>query len=128
MSRAMAAELGLELNQAEQYKRTYGLDGKQLQGKVRNVLLPVFATISNELRKGMQFYAGEQGKKISRVVLSGGGAYLPEMVRQLAMELGVEVVVGNPFANVAMDATQQKRIGSIGAVFGVAVGLALRGL
>lgn len=128
LSRAMAAELGLELNQAEQYKRTYGLDGAQLQGRVRNTLLPVFATIESELRKGMQFYAGEQGKKISRVILSGGGAYLPDAVRQLAADLGIEVVVGNPLAAIAQDATQQKRIGSMGAVFGVAVGLALRGL
>lgn len=128
LSRAMASELGLELNQAEQYKRTYGLDGTQLQGRVRNTLLPVFATIENELRKGMQFYAGEQGRKISRIILSGGGAYLPDGVRQLAADLGLEVVVGNPLSAVAVDPTQQKRIGSMGAVFGVAVGLALRGL
>ena len=128
LSRAMAKELGLEVNQAEQYKRTYGLDPRQLQSKVRNTLLPVFASLVNELRKGMQFYAGEQGKKIVRIILSGGGAYLPEMVRELAAGLGVEVLVGNPWAGIEMDATQQKRVGGIGAVFSVAMGLALRGI
>ncbi len=128
LTRAMASELGLEVNQAEQYKRTYGLDPGQLQGKVRNTLLPVFASLTNELRKGMQYYAGEQGKKIARIVVSGGGAYLPTMVRELAANLGVEVVSGNPLQGVEMDANQQKRIGGIGAVFGIATGLALRGL
>lgn len=128
LSRALANELGLEPLQAEQYKRTYGLDGNQLQGKVRKALLAVFQSILGEIRKAMYFYTTNRRGKIGRVVLSGGGSYLPEFTGELARELGVEVVVANPFAGIAMDPRQQKRIGGVGAVFSVAIGLAMRGI
>lgn len=128
VSRALASELGLELAQAEQYKRTYWLDARQLQGKVRNTLLPIMGTLFLEMKKMAQMYTGSSQGKLRQVVLSGGGAYLPEISGDITRELGAEVVIGNPFAGVKLDERQVKRLGGVGAVFAVAVGLALRGL
>ena len=128
LSRVLATDLGLKPSQAEQYKRAYGLDGSQLQGKVRKSLAPVFTSIVGEVRKAIHFYSSSRKGKIGRVVLAGGGAYLPEITSELARELGMEVVVANPFVRVSIDGAQQKRIGGIGAVFSVAVGLAMREL
>lgn len=126
LSRVLANELGLESNQAEQYKRTYGLDANQLQGRVRNSLLTVFNTLVVEIKKAMHFYASKSDQKLRRVILSGGGAYLPEVTSELAKSLGLEVVVGDPFMGVEMNQVQRQRIGQIQAVFSVAMGLAKR--
>ena len=128
MSRALATELGLEIAQAEQYKRSYGLNENQLQGKVKKALLPVFNSVVGEIRKIIHFYSTKRKGKFSRIVLSGGGAYLPEISTDLARELGVEVVLGNPFAGVEMKEDQRKKVAPITAVFSVAVGLARREL
>ncbi len=128
LSRTLASDLGLEVAQAEQYKRTYGLDQRQLQGKVTNALLPVVNTLSEEMRKAIQFYTTNKTGKINQVILSGGGAYLPQLTGELAKALGIEVLVGDPFLGMTMDDQQRKRIGGIASVFSVAVGLAMRGL
>lgn len=126
LTRVLTTELGLEVTQAEQYKRSYGLEPKQLQGKVRLSLMNVFASIASELKKAQHFYVSNYSGTITRVVLTGGGAYLPEITVELAKELGVEVIVGDPFLNLNLTPKQRQRIGGIAAVFSVAVGLALR--
>lgn len=126
LSRTLVNELGLEFSQAESYKRTYGLDSKQLQGRVRKGLLPVFTSLIEEIRTAINFYASNRQRHVGRLVLSGGGAYLPEIASEFASNLGIEVVIGNPFNGIAISPEQQKRLGGIGAVFAVAVGLSLR--
>ncbi|MBI2009960.1 MAG: type IV pilus assembly protein PilM [Candidatus Chisholmbacteria bacterium] len=126
LTRALAADLGLEVASAEQYKRTYGLDKNQLQGKVRTSLLGVFSSLVSEFKKAQHFYASTYSGGIRRLILSGGGAYLPEVTSTLASELGVEVVIGDPFAALNLTPQQRQRLGGIGAVFTVAVGMALR--
>jgi len=128
LSRAVANDLNLQITQAEQYKRTYGLDAAQLQGKVRGVLVPVFRSLVGEVRKAMYFYTTSRKGKVGRIILSGGGAYLPQITAELAREVGVEVILGDPFGKVVMSERQKKRIGGIGSVFSVAVGLAMRAL
>lgn len=126
LTRVLASDLGLEMTQAEQYKRTYGLDKKQLQGKMQAALLGVFSSLMSEFKKAQHFYSSTYSGAISRLVLSGGGAYLPEVTTTLASELGVEVVIADPFSNLTLAPPQRQRLGGIAAVFTVAVGMALR--
>lgn len=97
MSRALSQSLGLPLTQAEEYKRTYGLQENQLEGKVRKGLLIVMDSLVREMRKAMEFQLASRKSVVNRVVVTGGGAYLPELVVYLSGVLGgVEVVLGNP--------------------------------
>ncbi len=100
LTRALAQALSLPLPQAEEYKRTYGLDATQLEGKVRTGLLLVLDQIVNEMRKAMEYHLSSRKSHVTRIVLSGGGAYLPELPGYLS-ELfgGIEVVVADPFAS-----------------------------
>jgi Tfp pilus assembly PilM family ATPase len=56
LSRSVAQGLNVSMVQAEEYKRTYGLMADQLEGKVREVLVPVVDTIAEEIKKAIHYY------------------------------------------------------------------------
>lgn len=99
LTKALEQTLSLDTTQSEQYKRTYGLDDAQFQGKVREALLPAVRLLVGEMKKAMQFFSNQNPQAaIARVVLSGGTAMLPGIVQFVTSELGVEVLVSAPFA------------------------------
>jgi len=123
LTRAIESGLGLDASRAEEYKRTYGLDGAQLEGKVRGAMLPVMERVLSEIRKTLQFFATQRsGVAVQRVILSGGSAHLPGLATYMAELLALEVVVGNPFEGM------EGRVKLPGdyAAYSVCVGLAER--
>ena len=93
LTKTLAQSINLEEVQAEQYKRTYGLNEAQFQGKVREALLPSTDTLIAEMVKAIQFYAHESVQdQIKRVLLCGGSASLPGLVEYVTKKLGVEVL------------------------------------
>lgn len=125
MTRALSQALALPLPQAEEYKRTYGLDEKQMEGKVRSALLVVLDTVVSEIRKAMEYHLSSRKTRVTRIVLSGGGAYLPQLSGYLSQVFGgLEVVVGDPLAvgkpNRGVTLPRER------AVYSVSVGLAER--
>ncbi len=125
LSRALSQSLGLALPQAEEYKRTYGLQDNQLEGKVKTGLRIVLDTMVAEMRKAMEYHMAKKKTLVNRIVLSGGGAYLPELPSYLTNLFGnVEVVVADPFA--LAKPARGIIVPKERAVYGVAVGLAQR--
>jgi type IV pilus assembly protein PilM len=103
LTRALSQALTFPLPQAEEYKRTYGLDGRQFEGKIKAALMPVVMSLVSESRKAIEYYASQYKSQIARIVLSGGGAYLPEFVTHISGEFpGIEVVVADPFTKFSM--------------------------
>lgn len=100
LTKALEQALGLDATQSEQYKRTYGLDATQFQGKVREALVPAARILVSEMRKAIQFFTNQNPQEsVKRVVLSGGTAILPGFVQYMTDELGTEVLVAAPFTN-----------------------------
>jgi len=127
-TRAVAQGLGIDLRQAEEYKRTYGLSSKHLEGKVKGALDTVFRLVVEEMRKAIQFYQSEeQGDAPTSLVVSGGTAGMPEAVSVLTKQLGIEVMIGNPFIKVNVDPQAAKSLSGYAPLYSIAVGLALRG-
>jgi type IV pilus assembly protein PilM len=126
-TRAIETILGLDVVQAEQYKNTYGFSQSQLDGKLLAAMQPVLTSISGEIKKTIDFYISKHaGEGIRSVVLSGGVASLPDVISAFSSQLGMEVVVGNPFERVILDPAQQKALVGQGSFYSVAVGLAQR--
>ncbi len=126
MTRALAKSLSLELVQAEQYKRTYGLREDEFEGKVREAILLVLDKVVDETKKAMEFFANTYNKQIKRILLSGGGAYMPELSSYLTSKFPkIEVVVADPFVKAKND-PQKLHLPEVRAVYGVVVGLAKR--
>lgn len=125
LTRALSQSLSLPLPQAEEYKRTYGLDPAQLEGKIRTGLLIVLDSVVSEMRKAMEYHLSTRGTHVGRIVLTGGGAYLPQLTNHLSQIFGgIEVVVGDPFAQAKPG--RGVVIPRERAVYGVVAGLSLR--
>lgn len=125
LTRALSQSLALPLPQAEEYKRTYGLDETKLEGKVRSGLLLVLDPIISEIRKAMEYHLSTRKTNVTRIILSGGGAYMPALGSQLSKSFGgIEVLLADPFA-----VAKQSRGVAIPRekpVYSVAVGLSQR--
>jgi type IV pilus assembly protein PilM len=99
LTKALETSIGLDIAQAEEYKRSYGLDGSQFQGKVRDALTTPVNMLLGEIRKSIQFYTNQNPQQpVQRIVMSGGTAMLPGLVQHITNELGVEVLISSPFA------------------------------
>lgn len=101
LTQALEKKINLNTQQAEEYKRAYGLDPSQFEGKVKATLLPVMQIMINEIRKALTFFTNQHpGVSTQRILLSGGPTLLPGLVQYITQEIGVEVLVAAPFSNV----------------------------
>lgn len=99
LTRSLSQTLTLPLPQAEEYKKTYGVEPSQLEGKVRKGLLIGLSQIVDEMRKAMEYFATTHNERVGRILLTSGGAYLPGLVTYLTEEFGgIEVVVADPLS------------------------------
>lgn len=126
-TRAVSQGLGVAEVQAEEYKKTYGFETTQLEGKVKGALDPVLRLVVDEIKKAVNYYqTDEKGDSPSAVVISGGTSGMPDIVSALSKLLGMEVLVGNPFSKVRMDPETAKRLAPYAPLYAVSVGLAMR--
>ena len=126
-TRAVSQGLGVTPEQAEEYKKTYGLTATQLEGKVKRVLDPVLALVVDEIKKAVSYYLTEEkGESPSSLIVSGGTSAVPEIVTMLSKLIGMEVLVGNPFEKINVDPETAQKLAPYVLLYGVAVGLALR--
>lgn len=129
LTRSISLGLGLDMASAEEYKKAYGMNEAQLEGKIRNAILPIFASMSEEVRKALSLFAEENGRNVELLVLSGGGANLPGLAEEFTKLLGVEVQVIQPFINLdASNVSINFDLNTEGCRFTFAAGLALRGI
>ena len=127
LTRAISINLGLDMASAEEYKKAYGLKESELEGKIRNAILPVYTSMAEELRKALALFVKETGEKANLLVLSGGGAILPGLAEELTRLLGLEVQVVQPFLGVDTSKISVPiNLSSEGCRFTLAMGLALR--
>lgn len=124
MTRVLERALGLPAQQAEEYKRAYGLDQTKLEGKVAAALVSVVDIIVGEIRKALQFFSTSHANlPIQTMFLSGGGAYLPGLAPHLAQVLSTEVIMANPLENIAVkkDLTIPTNLGAFVPAIGMAM-------
>lgn len=127
-TRAIVQTLGIDEVQAEEYKKTYGMVGSQLEGKIKSALEPVVRMVAEEMRKAMSYYqTSEQGESPKSIILTGGTAAMPEIAAVLTKILAVEVIVGNPFSKVFVAPEAVKALSGYAPLYSIAVGLAMRG-
>ena len=99
LTKTLEKTVNIDANQAEQYKRAYGIEPAQFEGKIRAALLPQVNELVAQVRKAMQFYNSQSNQNtIKRVVLSGGACLLPGFVQYVTEQLGIEVLMASPFA------------------------------
>lgn len=127
MTKTLMNELGLNQEQSEQYKRTYGVRSDLLEGKVARLLTPLIDQVVEQVAKA-GVYLGQLGfkKQIEQLVLVGGGALLPGLSSYLVKQTNIEVVVGDPLQRFIKDENLNKMIGKesnpqLATVIGLAI-------
>jgi len=122
LTKTLQQAIGLDANQAEQYKRNYGLYEQHFEGKVRNALLPPISSVISEIKKSVSYFSNQYPKQsVQRIVLSGGGAQLPGLVEHITQMLGLEVLLSSPFANAKGEIPESNHL-----AYAVCMGLLMR--
>lgn len=127
ISRAIAADFGFTVSQAEEYKKVYGVSKEALQGKIGKATAPVLMSIVTEVKKAIAFYTERfKSDGIAQILLSGGTAKLPGINIFFTQNCGIETAIANPWNSLA---SQQlpKEILENASDYTIAVGLAMRG-
>jgi type IV pilus assembly protein PilM len=124
LTKTLQQTLGLDLQQAEQYKRTYGLEPGQFEGRVRNALAPIVNTLVTEIQKAQRYFTSQFPQNtLSRIVITGGSAQLPGLTEFLTQSLGAEILLSAPFATATGEIPTENQ-----QTFSVCLGLLMREL
>ncbi|OIO54006.1 MAG: hypothetical protein COX57_13355 [Alphaproteobacteria bacterium CG_4_10_14_0_2_um_filter_63_37] len=119
-------ELGISYEEAESILRSQGgMDD------IMNLLGGFYESMAMEIIRSIDYFSSSHGgMSVSRVSVSGGGAVLPDAQAQLTERIGVPVVIGNPFSgmDIRVPDMEDDKVQSVGPLFNVAAGLALRGI
>jgi len=99
INRAIASDFGFTMQQAEEYKKTYGVSQKMLGGKIGQATMPILMTVINEVKKAMAFYAEKYKieNPLQQILLSGGSSKLPGLNSFFAQHCGIEAAIANPW-------------------------------
>ncbi len=115
--KSISEELGLTKSQAENYLYTYGLNNTQLGEKIKAPVEPVLSVIIQEMQKFQTYVEerirfsklGEQNK-IKSIVISGGGAVIPNFVVYLINKVGQEISYADPWKQLDISNVEQKSL------------------
>jgi type IV pilus assembly protein PilM len=130
LTRAISQGLGFDYVQAEEYKKAYGLDTNQAEGKIFAVLKPLFDNIIQEVVRSKMFFTTHNPDiNINRVILCGGTALMPGLFFYMANNLDLEVELANPWKNIQFSdkvTSKKEELLQQGPVFAASAGLALK--
>jgi type IV pilus assembly protein PilM len=130
ITRAVQQGLKLDYPQAEEYKRTYGIDPAQVDGKVYTAIKPAVDNIITEIKRAALFFTKQTpNANMKRVILNGGTAQMPGLLPYVASKVDLEVEIADPLRNISVSPKLEKMQAVLAdkrAAFSVAIGLALK--
>lgn len=126
ITRAISLDLGIDLKQAESYKKAYGLSKEAFEGKIGKSLFPILEAILGDIRKTILLYKEKNpDKAITQIIMTGGSAQLPGIDIFFTNQLNTQVVLGNTFKIYGMKNVPPE-IEADALSFNVVTGLALK--
>lgn len=106
VTRALASAFSMSFEQAEAVKRERGFaptGNAQRDGKGGEVIGNVLTRLVGEITRSFSYFRSQPGGgPVSRIVVTGGGACLRNIVPYLQSQLGVEVRIAQPLASLAI--------------------------
>jgi len=125
LTTAIANGMGVDLKRAEQFKRDVGFT-QQTSGTTNPILTTTFKPLVNELKYVLDVWKGQNHPLVEKIVLSGGSAFLSGLPEYLSREVGLKVVIGNPWQFLVYPQELEPVLSEIGPRLAIAIGLALR--
>lgn len=125
ITKSIARSLGVSLEKAEELKKRLGL--KEIDENVINsAMKSLIDMMAFETRKTITNYEEAKDQKISRILLVGGLANMPNFANYFQQKLGREVFMGNALARIVYPQTLSSVTQELSSTFAVAAGLAMR--
>lgn len=128
LTKAIAADYGLGNEEAEKYKRNFGIRFDAGEGKIARSIEPIMQIIINEISRTFTYFKEKIGDSgASTIYLCGEAAKLPGLGDYFTNKLGLSSILVDPVAKLKIansakrDLDQQSSVG-----FSVAIGLALK--
>jgi type IV pilus assembly protein PilM len=114
----------LSPEEAESAKRNAGLP----ENYDVDVLQPFMETLALEVTRALQFFfTSTSYSQVDQIVLAGGCSLLPGLDELVGKRAGVNTIVGNPFANMAVsDRIRPRQLATDAPLLLIACGLAMR--
>lgn len=123
LTRAIAENLQIDFQKAEQFKRDLGAVGEtEIPPAIKNTL----QSIVEEIKYSMNIFKSQSNKNIEKIILSGGSAYLNKLSEFFSQELKTKVIVSNPWKRIIYSPDLEPALVEVAPRFSVAIGLALR--
>jgi type IV pilus assembly protein PilM len=125
-------QLNIRYEEAEMYKMggsPGAMSDAVLPQEVEGIIQDKAEDMANEIQRSLDFYsATAASNKIDKIVVSGGTAAIPSLVRTISRISEVPAEVANPFRNVTYDERQfsPDRIQRWAPIAAISMGLALR--
>ncbi|MCK9369057.1 pilus assembly protein PilM [Candidatus Dojkabacteria bacterium] len=127
LTQSIVNKFNFEYQQAEEYKRNYGVVEGVLEGKIFQTLKPVVDAIINEVNRGIEFYKNKTlAPAPKNIFLNGDGALLPGLAEYISKSMGVEAMLANPWQNIIIPDKYKNIVSKSPASYSVAIGLALK--
>lgn len=128
ITRAISYGLGVNFDRAESFKRSFGLEAQNVNGKkIFEITVPIIETIVTEIKKMMDYYSKKRGGQFERVILVGGSANLKGLSNYFSKRLGLTVELGDPWRYLSYPEPLTPVLREIAPSFSVAIGLAMKG-
>ena len=130
----LVQEFDISEIQANEYLFTYGLKRDQLGGKIGDALDPLMKMIISELKKTIDFVetrkglmGDDYGNKVRRIILTGGGALIPDLMLYLVQELSLEIDFPQPWdTSKITEAKVKSKLEQMAPILAGAVGAAMK--
>jgi type IV pilus assembly protein PilM len=124
----LSQALGVSEERAEKTRDSQGLEIESSDIK-KQVLSPIFKNISDEIRKSIGvFDENYPDLEMKALILTGGLSQMKGFINLIENEIKLKAMIGDPWSKVDYPAELEKSLASLRPYFGVAVGLALKGL
>ncbi|MBI3255958.1 MAG: pilus assembly protein PilM [Candidatus Andersenbacteria bacterium] len=126
ISEKIAQAVGVSHEEGEQHKVEFGLG--EAPENITNAITAAVDVQAQKAKSLLALYQQKEGRAVSRTILIGGGANLKGLTAAWSAALGHNVSIGNPWKGLSYQQSLEAKLVELGPTFGVAVGLAMRGL
>ncbi len=128
LTRNISNSLNVNLERAEQFKQDLALESDSAADAMPQLVEKSMSSIVNEIKYTIGSFQEQQGKKVEKIILTGGGSLLGNLTGYMSRVLNVNTYVGDPWARVIYPTELKPVLDRLGARFAVAIGLAMRNI
>ena len=125
ITQSIAQMLNVNLERAEQFKKSLGLSGLDQGSAVPRSIQPALSSIRQEVEQVMHLSQG-RGREVEKIILTGGGSRLLGLDKYLSASFKIPVTIGDPWARVVVPEKVKPIVSELGPNLAVSVGLAMR--